>query len=89
MSLPRYPVFRVMADLRYAGMWFRVEGDDLFVTGNTAKLTDDLRGKIAHHKPDIIAALNQLPPACHLPTVCLNAGYCAECEPITESERAA
>lgn len=79
MSLPRYPVFRVMADCRYAGMWFRVEGDDLFVTGNTAHLTDELRWQVAQHKTDIIAAVTAMPPACHLPTVCLNAGYCGTC----------
>ena len=89
MTLPPYPVYRVMADLRYAGMWFRVEGDDLFVTGNTANLTDALRLKVKRHKPIIIATLHQLPDECRLPTVCLNVGYCERCRMNEESERAA
>lgn len=89
MNLPRYLVFRIMADCRYAGMWFRSDDADLYVTGNTARLTDELRWHIQQHKPEIIEALNNLPPSCHLPTVCLNAGYCGECKSIKESEQVA
>lgn len=88
MILPRYPVFRVIADVRYAGMWFRIDGDDLYVTGDTAKLTADLRSKVTRHKPAILEAVSQLPTACRLPTVCLNVGCCEDCQASIESEAA-
>lgn len=80
MRLPRYPVYRVMADCRYAGMWFRVDGDDLYVTGHTDRLTDALRLGVKRHKPAIIEALRELPSGCRVPTACLNVGCGGHCE---------
>ena len=89
MTLPRYPVYRAMADVRYAGMWFLTDGDDLYVTGNTERLTDVLRIEVRHYKTAIIEALCRLPSECERPTVCLNIGTCEQCQTSKESETAA
>lgn len=89
MTLPRYPVFRVMADVRYVGMWFRADVDDLYIIGNTERLTDELRIEVKRHKPAIIEALSELPSECERPTVCLNIGFCDQCRTSNESETAA
>lgn len=89
MRLPAYPVYRVMANCRYRGMWFRVDGDDLYVTGHTDRLTDALRLEIKRHKPEIIAALSHLPTMCHVPTACLNIGCGGNCQYARQKGRAA
>lgn len=80
MSLVRYPVVRVINDVRYEGMWFRIEGDDLYVTGKTENLTDYMRAKVKRLKPEIMDALQGLPADCPLPTVHLLIGQCDHCQ---------
>jgi hypothetical protein len=77
-----------MANARYLGVWFRVERGRLFITGDTSKLTADLRDKIKAHKMAIIDAVTDLPAQCTLPTVCLNVGHCNQCHHDAESEAA-
>ncbi len=84
MILPRYSVYRVIADVRYAGMWFRSDGSDLYVIGDTTRLTADLQSKVKCQKLAIIDAVNQLPPDCRLPTVCLNVGCREACQVAKE-----
>jgi len=70
------PLYRVIADVRYAGMRFRTDGDDLYVSGATDRLSAALTARIKHHKPAIIAALNRIPDGCVVPHVCMDIGAC-------------
>lgn len=89
MILPRYEVYRVIAEVRYAGMWFRLDGEDLFVTGNVDRLTEEMRWEIKAYKAEIMVALSALPYGCRLPTVCLNIGCSGACQVHQESGKAA
>ena len=77
MNLVRYDVVRIMCDLRYEGLWFRVDGDRLFIVGNTTKITEQVQAKVKPRKPDILAALVTIPDGCRRPTVRLLAGRCS------------
>lgn len=88
MRLIPYRVARLMCEVRYAGMWFRVGGERLFITGNTADLDPAMQRAVKRCKPQIIAALQTLPPACRYPTVHLLIGRCDSCQPESRREAA-
>lgn len=76
MNLVPYDVVRIMCDLRYEGLWFRVDGDRLFLVGDTARITEQAQAKVKPRKLDILAALATIPDGCRLPTVSLLVGRC-------------
>jgi hypothetical protein len=69
-----YRIARLMCDARYAGVWFRLDGDRLFLTGDTSSLPPSFIAALKAHKADIIAALATIPDGCALPTVVLLTG---------------
>ena len=72
----RDPVRTIIGQLRYAGMRWEIEDGSLFVTGNTAALTDAHRAAIAAHRPAIIRTLDALPAGCVVPHMCCDIGAC-------------
>ncbi len=70
------PARAVLATVRYAGMRWEVEGGRLFVTGNTAALSDAHRSGIALHRPRLVRILEALPARCVVPHMCCVTGPC-------------
>lgn len=81
MSITPYAVAKLMRETRYAGAWFRVDGDRLYVVArnNSADpLPDSLKATIRTHKSSIIGALHSLPDGCRHPCSHLLACRCVD-----------